>query len=70
LRFAYAQDTATISGTVTDPSGASVADAQVTLVNTATQFTRMVTTSANGEYVASSIPTGEYSITVLKPGVE
>lgn len=70
LGVACAQDTATITGTVSDPSGASVADAQVTLVNAATQFTRVVTTNSNGEYVASSIPTGEYSISVLKPGFE
>ena len=65
-----AQDTATISGTVSDPSGASVANAQLTFVNTATQFTRVVTTNSNGEYVASSIPTGEYTITVVAPGFE
>ena len=65
-----AQDTATISGTVTDQSGASVPVAQVTLVNTATQFTRVVETNASGEYVASSIPTGAYAITVTKTGFE
>ena len=69
-RIAYAQDTAAISGTVFDPSGATVADARVTLVNSATQFTRVVTTNSDGEYVASSIPTGQYTISVLKPGFE
>ena len=63
-----AQDTATIVGTVTDQSGAFVAGAQVTLVNQATQFTRVVETNASGQYVASSIPTGSYVITVLNTG--
>lgn len=66
----YAQGTASLVGTVTDPSGASVADAQVMVVDTATQFTRTVPTNANGEYVVSAIPTGEYIITVVKPGFE
>ena len=70
LPIAHAQDTATIAGTVSDPSGASAADAQVTLVNTGTQFTRVVTTNDSGQYVASPIPTGEYTITVVKPGFE
>jgi hypothetical protein len=66
----HAQDTATIVGTVTDSSGAAVPAVQVTLVNVATQFTRAVQTNASGEYVASSIPTGEYSITAAKNGFQ
>jgi hypothetical protein len=53
---------------VTDSSGAFVPGAQVTLVNEATQFTRVVETSSSGEYVASAIPTGSYKVTVLKSG--
>jgi hypothetical protein len=64
----HAQDTATIVGTVSDQSGAFVAGAKITLVNQATQFTRTVETSATGEYVASSIPTGNYAITVVSSG--
>ena len=70
LRIAYGQDTASIVGTVSDQSGATVADAQVTLVNTGTQFTRAVDTNGSGQYVASPIPTGEYTITVVKAGFE
>jgi Carboxypeptidase regulatory-like domain len=66
----HSQGTASLVGTVTDQSGASVADAQVTVVNTATQFTRTVPTNANGEYVVSAIPTGAYVVTVAKPGFE
>ncbi len=65
-----AQGTATILGTVTDQSGASVSDAQVTVTNVSTQFTRTVGTNASGEYVASALPTGAYSVAVVKPGFE
>jgi hypothetical protein len=65
-----AQDTATIVGTVTDPSGAAVAGAGVVLVNLATQFSRSVETAASGQYVAPSIPTGSYQITVTKDGFQ
>ena len=66
----FAQDTATISGTVTDQSGADIPDAQVTLVNAATGFTRTVATNSGGQYVAPTIPTGAYVITVVKSGFE
>jgi Carboxypeptidase regulatory-like domain len=67
---ARAQVTASIAGTVTDQTGAVVPDADVTLVNDGTQFTRAVKTNASGEYEASAIPTGSYSITVSKTGFE
>jgi hypothetical protein len=71
LAFAlFGQDTATIVGTVTDPSGAAVAGADVVLVNLATQFSRSVQTAATGQYVAPSIPTGSYQITVTKQGFQ
>jgi hypothetical protein len=68
--IARAQVTASIAGTVTDQTGAVVPDADVSLVNDETQFTRAVKTNASGEYVASAIPTGSYSITVSKAGFE
>jgi hypothetical protein len=64
----HAQETATIVGAVTDQSGAAMPGAKITLVNEATQFTRVVETNASGQYVASAIPTGSYAITVLKTG--
>ena len=52
----------TILGTVTDASGAVMADAKVTVVNEGTGLTRSVTSDANGEYVIPSIPTGRYTV--------
>jgi hypothetical protein len=66
----FAQDTATIVGTVTDPSGATVAGADVVVVNIETQFSRSVQTATNGQYVAASIPTGGYQITVTAQGFQ
>ena len=65
-----AQDTASIVGTVTDASGAAVADARVTLINAATQFTRTLATNSDGQYVASAIPPGEYEVRAEKQGFQ
>src|SRR4051812_7890870 len=64
------QTTATIVGIVTDASGAAVSDAQVTGLNAATQFSRTVETNASGQYVIASISTGDYTITVARPGFQ
>ena len=53
----------TILGSVTDPTGAVVANTKVTIINEGTGLTRTVTSDANGEYVAPSLPTGRYTVT-------
>src|SRR5581483_2634117 len=68
--FVAAQDTATITGTVTDPTGSAVPKAQVTLLNTGTQFTRTVETNSGGQYIAASIPTGTYTVTATARGFQ
>lgn len=60
--------TATINGTVKDPSGAVVPSAKVTLVNTATGVARRVVTSSVGSYVIPGIIPGVYQLTVAKTG--
>ncbi|MBC7928643.1 MAG: TonB-dependent receptor, partial [Bryobacteraceae bacterium] len=60
----------TIAGTVTDQGGAIVSGARVVLVNEATGFTRELRANDSGQYVASSIPTGEYVITVELTGFQ
>src|SRR4051812_29245868 len=54
--------TGTILGRITDGSGAIVPGVTVTLTNTGTRLTRVVTTDTNGEYTAPSLPTGDYSV--------
>jgi hypothetical protein len=58
----------TISGTVTDPSGAAVGNAQVLVHNDETGNERRLTTSAEGRYSAPSIPVGTYTVTVKAAG--
>src|SRR5437762_1962521 len=60
----------TIVGAVTDAAGAVVANAKVTLTNEGTHFLRVVITNSSGQYVASSVPTGNYSIAVEMQGFQ
>src|SRR5579859_5695645 len=53
---------ATIVGTVTDPSGAAVAKAKVTLTNLETNISKEITTNDAGQYVAVDIHIGHYDI--------
>src|SRR5215469_242124 len=63
-----AQDTATLTGTVRDNTGAVIPDVRVTVVNTATGEARQFTTNSAGEYVAAALPPGRYDITVPAKG--
>jgi outer membrane receptor protein involved in Fe transport len=65
---AFAQDTGSIRGTVTDTTGAVVPGATVTLQNEATKFTRNVVTDAKGDYYFGAIQPGAYTVTVEIPG--
>jgi hypothetical protein len=56
------------SGTVTDPSGAAIANAKVTIVNQATNLSVVATTNAAGLYTARELPVGTYKITVEAAG--
>ncbi len=58
---AFAQ-TATILGTVTDPSGSVVPNANVTITNTATNAQRVLQTNTSGNYIAPELPIGIYSV--------
>jgi hypothetical protein len=60
--------TGDIVGTVTDPSGASVPDATVTLVNIDTKETRIFTSSSSGGYAFPNLQPGHYSVSVSAPG--
>ncbi len=60
--------TADIIGMVTDSSGAVIPNASVTVVNLDTHEQRMVTSNASGEYQATLLPVGRYSVTVKVPG--
>lgn len=66
---AYSQAvTGTVVGTVTDSSGAAVANAPVTLTEVNTQATRKSETNASGNYSFPDMPEGTYSVTVEVAG--
>jgi hypothetical protein len=60
--------TATIVGTVSDPSNASVAGAQVTARNVDTGLTRTVTSGEDGTYRIEFLPVGNYVLEVTSSG--
>lgn len=61
-------ETGQITGTVTDPSGAIIAGAGVTVRNTATGTERAETTNASGIYAVTNLLPGEYEVFVDASG--
>src|ERR1700756_207897 len=63
-----AQTSASISGSVTDPSGAAVADARVTVTDLGTGAVRSGTTNTTGFYTIPGLAPGNYLVNVGKDG--
>ena len=59
-----------ITGTVTDPTGAVVPNATVTATNTATGISVTQTSKSAGEYTISPLDAGIYTVVVKAPGFE
>ena len=59
--------TGTITGSVTDPSGAAISGAAVSVKNTATGEVRTVTSNSSGGYVLTDLPAGTYDIDIKQP---
>jgi hypothetical protein len=68
IGFAQINANATISGHVTDPTGAAIPNASVVIANDTTGVTSAVVTNAAGYYVATFLKPGTYTITVSAPG--
>ena len=60
--------TGAIAGVITDPSGASVANANVKITSEETGDTRSAMTGANGSFVVSLLPPGQYTVRASKQG--
>jgi len=60
---------ATLSGRVTDPSGAVIAEADVIVKSNDTQVTTSVKTNSDGVYVLPSLRPGTYEMKVSEPGL-
>ena len=66
--LAQTADTGAISGTVTDPSGAVVAGAQIKVDNVATGETRVVKSSSLGAYLVPQLTPGTYTLQATETG--
>lgn len=60
--------TGTVSGIVTDPSGAAIAGAEVIVVNDATRVQFVAKSNNEGIYVVPNVPPGNYRVQVSKDG--
>ena len=62
------QVSASLSGTITDPSGAAVSGASVEVKNLDTSVARSVDTDSSGRYRFFALPVGVYEVQVMKDG--
>ncbi|MEO6815139.1 MAG: carboxypeptidase regulatory-like domain-containing protein, partial [Edaphobacter sp.] len=65
---AYGQFSASLSGTVQDPTGAIIPNATVTLTNPSTHQSQKATTGGNGVYHFNELPPAHYSLAVTATG--
>jgi hypothetical protein len=63
-----AQDSASLTGTVRDSSGASIANAQVVVSSAERGIKRETTTNSDGEYSVPALPPGSYDVTATAQG--
>ena len=61
-------DRGSVSGIVTDPSGAGITGAKVTITNAAMGRQNSTVTTGAGDYTIPELVAGEYSVTVVAPG--
>src|ERR1700674_1381093 len=67
--ISFAQvDVTSVTGLVTDPTGAAVPGATVTVTSAATGAKLSATTSDRGEYAVPALPGGAYKISVSQAG--
>src|SRR5205807_1177612 len=59
-----------VTGVITDASGAAIAGAAVKLDHPATGLSRAASTNAQGEYLFADLAVGRYVVTVSQPGFE
>ena len=57
------------SGTVTDPTGAAVPNAKITITNHATNLSVTTTTNQSGGYDAKELPVGTYTVKIEAAGL-
>ena len=65
---AFGQDSASITGTVTDQSGAAIPNAQVTVSSADRGINRPTTTNSSGDYLVAGLPSGPVNVAVMAQG--
>src|SRR5207247_554742 len=68
LPVAHAQGLGSLSGTITDPSGAAIPAASVTATEVGTGFARTVATGNDGHYVIPDLRPVDYTLSVQAQG--
>jgi hypothetical protein len=68
--LAFAQSTATLQGTVTDPSNAAVGNATILIHSESTGVERTTTTDAAGSYLCTGLPPDVYRIEIRAQGFQ
>src|SRR5579862_270097 len=63
-----AQGTATINGTVKDPSGAVLPGVEVTATQTSTNVSRQSVSDERGNFILPNLPVGPYKVEAALPG--
>jgi hypothetical protein len=65
---AFGQTSASLVGSVKDPSGAIVANAQITVASADRGIERNTTSNSDGEWAVTALSPGKYDLTVAAPG--
>ena len=68
--LAHAQSTASLNGTVTDPTGAAVPNSKVVATNQATGVESATQTDGAGDYLFAALPIGTYRLEVTAPSFQ
>ncbi len=68
--YAWAQENATIVGTVVDASNAVVPNAEITLTNTATSQVRTATSNNSGIYLFANVGVGQFTLIASAKGFQ
>jgi len=68
IALGQATNSGTIVGTVTDPSGALIQGAVITITDPATKSTRTTISNRQGQYIVPDIPPGVYDVKTAKTG--
>ncbi|HVN81936.1 MAG TPA: carboxypeptidase-like regulatory domain-containing protein, partial [Terriglobia bacterium] len=66
--FAQSPATGTLKGIVTDSTNARIADVEVTILDSATGFTKTVKTDSSGQWTINEVPSGTYYVTLNREG--